>query len=306
MSLHVGGGFVRYAPVSRAHRHWVAWGLAIALHLAVIGLVANWRLAPPPAERTGLDVVLVSPSPVEAPMETEAVPDIAPPAPLVGEPLTEESLAEESLAETEAPLAEESWEAPPLAEAPPVDEVPALAETPALPAREESERDPAPAPLTEPAREEAPAASREAEPQAPPAAASGRDLLARATSQIREQGLAPGSAQEGGRSAASRAAEARYIDDWTRRVEDYGNRVHPAPRHLHGQLRIRVVIGSDGGLRLAEVIQSSGHAELDQAALDTVYGAAPYRPFDRDMGERDSLSITRVWRFGQGNHYGVR
>ncbi|MFW6346764.1 MAG: energy transducer TonB, partial [Halomonas sp.] len=102
------------------------------------------------------------------------------------------------------------------------------------------------------------------------------------------------------------AAEARYIDDWTRRVEAYGNRVHPAPRHLHGQLRIRVVIGREGELRQAEVIQSSGHPELDQAALDTVHGAAPYRPFDAGMGDLDSLSITRVWRFGEGNHYGVR
>ncbi len=110
----------------------------------------------------------------------------------------------------------------------------------------------------------------------------------------------------GPRQAAQRAAEARYIDDWTRRVEAYGNRVHPAPRHLQGQLRIRVVIGRDGELRQAEVIQSSGHSELDQAALDTVHGAGPYRPFDAGMGNLDSLSITRVWRFGQGNNYGVR
>ncbi|WP_444678852.1 energy transducer TonB [Halomonas sp. E19] len=82
--------------------------------------------------------------------------------------------------------------------------------------------------------------------------------------------------------------------------------MHPAPPHLHGQLRIRVVIGRDGQLRQAEVVQSSGHPELDQAALATVHGAGPYRPFDSGMGELDSLSITRIWRFGQGNHFGVR
>ena len=144
--------------------------------------------------------------------------------------------------------------------------------------------------------------------EAMPVLRSGRDLLADATRSIREQGLAPESPGETGapRQAAERAAEARYIDDWTRRVEAYGNRVHPAPRHLHGQLRIRVVVGREGELRQAEVIQSSGHPELDQAALDTVHGAAPYRPFDAGMGNLDSLSITRVWRFGEGNHYGVR
>nr|WP_282103584.1 TonB family protein [Halomonas getboli] len=115
-----------------------------------------------------------------------------------------------------------------------------------------------------------------------------------------------GDAAGAARPAAQRAAEARYIDDWTHRVEDYGNRVHPAPPELDGQLRIRVVIGRDGQVRRAEVIQSSGHSELDQAALDTVHGAAPYRPFDAGMGELDSLSITRIWRFGEGNDYGVR
>ncbi len=155
---------------------------------------------------------------------------------------------------------------------------------------------PVPAPASEPA---------------PPAAPSlsGRDLLAEATRSVRQQGFdagLAGPADDQPRPAAQLAAEARYIDDWTRRVEDYGNRVHPAPPHLHGQLRIRVVIGRDGQLRQAEVVQSSGHPELDQAALATVHGAGPYRPFDSGMGELDSLSITRIWRFGQGNHFGVR
>ncbi len=39
--------------------------------------------------------------------------------------------------------------------------------------------------------------------------------------------------------------------------------------------------------------------------MKAVQGAAPYRPFDRGMGERDSLTITRTWRFGKGNSYGV-
>lgn len=139
---------------------------------------------------------------------------------------------------------------------------------------------------------------------------SGRALLAQATASVSQQGfdasLAGGGVGDASQSAAQRAAETRYIEAWTRRVEEYGNRHYPAPDALDGQLRIRVIVGRDGQLRLAEVIQSSGHPELDRAALKTVRGAAPYRPFDSGMGARDSLAITRVWRFGEGNNFGVQ
>ncbi|WP_305038587.1 energy transducer TonB [Halomonas alkalisoli] len=299
---------IRYAPVTRSYRRWLALSAALLLHLALIGVVASFRFAPAPAERSSLDVVLVT-QPAEIPVEADAMAEADQQA--AGEP------SEEAPAESRAAAMEEI----------PVLEAPESAVDPATTAEPEraaqSETEPAPAeeapPSAEVARDEsavpepresAPQASES--PTAPATAApsaSGRDLLAQATSSIREQGLAPsveGPSADSQRPAAQRAAEARYIDDWTRRVEDYGNRVHPAPRHLDGQLRIRVVIGRDGQLRQAEVVQSSGHTELDQAALDTVHGAGPYRPFDSGMGELDSLSITRVWRFGQGNHFGVR
>ncbi|MFY0991676.1 TonB family protein [Halomonas sp. C05BenzN] len=299
---------IQYAPVTRPYRRWLAWSLALLLHLAVIGVVASWQFVPAPAERTSLDVVLVT-RPAAAPEEAEAIAE----------------------ADQQAE-GEQLEDAPAESRAAPMDDLPVLQETrsdvdPATPAepRETARVEPeavpdetAPPAAESPSEAEATPEPRASAPQvaespaAPSAAApsaSGRDLLAQATTSIREQGFVAetrGSEGDASQQAARRAAEARYIDDWTRRVEDYGNRVHPAPRHLHGQLRIRVVIGRNGQLLQAEVVQSSGHAELDQAALDTVHGAAPYRPFDPGMGELDSLSITRVWRFGQGNHYGVR
>ncbi|SFT52762.1 TonB family protein [Halomonas saccharevitans] len=297
---------IQYAPVTRPHRHWLAWSLALLLHLVVIGVVASRQFAPaPPVERTSVDVVLVS-RPAQAAVEAEAIaeadqraagtPQAQAPAEARAAPM--EALPERQAAEPEVDPATPA--APQQAEAP---EPERASETPAAEAFRE-------APSTPEPRESAPqSAERSARPAAAAPSASGRDLLAQATASIRDQGLSPEYAGEQpgeGRPAAQQAAEARYIDDWTRRVEDYGNRVHPAPRELAGQLRIRVVVGRDGQVRQAEVIQSSGHAELDQAALDTVHGAAPYRPFDRGMGHLDSLSITRVWRFGQGNHYGVQ
>jgi protein TonB len=299
---------IQYAPVTRPYRRWLAWSLALLLHLAVIGVVGSWQFASSPSERTSLDVVLVS-RPSEAPVDAQAIAE----------------------ADQQA-MGEQQEEAPAEALAAPMDDLPVLQETesavdPATPAEPEtaSRREPdaafdetaPPAADTasdtdtqpEPRTSAPQAAQTPAEPTAAAPSASGRDLLAQATTSIREQGLTPGTLGPTGdasQQAAQRAAEARYIDDWTRRVEDYGNRVHPAPSDLHGQLRIRVVIGRSGELRQAEVVQSSGHAELDQAALETVRGAAPYRPFDSGMGQLDSLSITRIWRFGQGNHYGVR
>lgn len=299
---------IQYAPVTRPYRHWLAWSLALLLHLVIIGVVASRQFAPTPIERSSIDVVLVSrPSPeaveaaaiAEADQRAAGTPDDQAPAEARAAPM--DDLPERQTAEPEvdpATPAEPEHAARPDAD-PPSD----ATEPP-------SAQHPREAEATQEPRDSAP---QSAETAAPPTAsapsASGRDLLAQATSSIREQGLSSEFAGEQpgeGRQAAQRAAEARYIDDWTRRVEDYGNRVHPAPAHLAGQLRIRVVIGRDGQVRQAEVVQSSGHVELDQAALDTVHGAAPYRPFDRGMGNLDSLSITRVWRFGQGNHYGVQ
>ncbi|RDB44673.1 TonB family protein [Halomonas sp. DQ26W] len=299
---------IRYAPVTRSYRRWLALSAALLLHLALIGVVASYPFAPAPAERSSLDVVLVTQR-AELPVEADAMAEADQQA--AGEP------SDEMAAEARAAPLEEM----PVLEAPESAVDPATTAEPASAAR--AEPDPTPLeqapPSAEATREEtAVPEPRESAPQASESptvsaaaapSASGRDLLAQATSSIREQGLAPnvaGPFADAQRPAAQRAAEARYVDDWTRRVEDYGNRVHPAPRHLEGQLRIRVVIGRDGQLRQAEVVQSSGHTELDRAALDTVHGAGPYRPFDSGMGELDSLSITRVWRFGQGNHFGVR
>ncbi|SFU51102.1 energy transducer TonB [Halomonas korlensis] len=298
-----------YAPVTRPYRRWLAVSLALLIHLVVLGVVASWQFAPPPAERTSLDVVLVT-RPAAPPKEAEAIAEADQRA--AGEQQQQaptEARAAPSEAMTSSDMESATPEAaqPPeraISDAPPEETGPAATESP-----DETQTPPEPQALFETQISAPQAAATPERPTAAASSTSGRELLAQATDSIREQGLAAetqGPSGDSHQQAARRAAEARYIDDWTRRVEDYGNRVHPAPRELSGQLRIRVVIGRDGELRQAEVVQSSGHTELDQAALDTVRGAAPYRPFDPGMGELDSLSITRVWRFGQGNHYGVR
>ncbi|MDR5868624.1 hypothetical protein, partial [Halomonas koreensis] len=63
---------IRYAPVTRPHRRWLAWTVSLLLHLAIIGVVASRQFAPAPPERSGLDVVLVTRQ-SEAPVAAEAL-----------------------------------------------------------------------------------------------------------------------------------------------------------------------------------------------------------------------------------------
>lgn len=304
------GNAARPVSVGRRYRSLGAWAGALALHVLVLGGIADWRIgenvSPRPAP--SLDVVLAT-QPALDPGAAQAL----------AEADQQATRREASEAEPEAQLPEppappaandaseaDSAEAPPSSSQPAPPPVPQAPTSPATP-----ESPPSPEPEPEPTREPPPA--REApEPSSPPQATStpsGQALLAQATSSIRERAFEGATATDDSgdrdQQAAQRAAEARYIADWTRRVETYGNQFYPAPPELDGQLRIRVVIGRDGQVRQAEVLHSSGHPELDQAALETVHGAAPYRPFDRGMGDRDTVTITRVWRFGKGNNFGV-
>ncbi|MBF8222562.1 energy transducer TonB [Halomonas sp. 328] len=267
-----------YAPVTHPYRRWVAWALAILLHLVLIGAVASWRLAPTPPEappRPSLDVVLVG-LPGEAPEQAEAIAAAAQQARGRDAEPAPRARAQAAAASASAGGAERAA--------------------------------PAPETLSGSAPDAAPAPAR-AEPLPPgsfaavsEAAGGERGRQARDTGP--EASLA-GEEDELGQLAAREAAEARYIAAWTRQVEAFGNRHYRLSPALEGQLRIRVVVGREGQLRQIEVVQSSGHPELDQAALTTVRDAGPYPPFDGEMAGLDSLSITRVWRFGKGNDFGV-
>ncbi|WP_192035766.1 TonB family protein [Halomonas sp. YLGW01] len=270
-----------HAPVTRGYRRALALALAVGLHLILLGLGA-WVSLPMPStpstpEPPSLDVVLVS-RPAAEPERALAIAEAA-----------------QQAARVEAPPAPDA--------APPSEATPEPAER-----TTEQAAAPSPEPVAEPEPALEPSSDPEPAPEAP--ALSGRELAASATASLRERDFAMNepAAELADRSqqAARQAAEARYVDAWTRRVQDFGNRFYPAPPDLDGQLKLRVVIDHQGKLLQVEVVQSSGHPELDQAALNTIRGAAPYRPFDQGMAGLDRLSISRVWRFGTGNDFGVR
>jgi len=101
--------------------------------------------------------------------------------------------------------------------------------------------------------------------------------------------------------SAKTAVEAAYLQAWRERLETVGNAYYPRESlryGLYGALRLRVVLRSDGSLESVDLLDSSGYAVLDEAALKIVRLAAPYAPFPPALLDKaDKLEIIRTWDF---------
>ncbi|MEM1112600.1 MAG: energy transducer TonB [Pseudomonadota bacterium] len=103
-------------------------------------------------------------------------------------------------------------------------------------------------------------------------------------------------------AASTRVAiEAAYLNQWRARLEAVGTRYYPeaSVRYgIYGDLRLLVIIRQDGSLEDVRVLDSSGYAVLDEAALKIVRMAAPYPPFSPELrATTDRLEIVRTWQF---------
>jgi periplasmic protein TonB len=100
-----------------------------------------------------------------------------------------------------------------------------------------------------------------------------------------------------------------YLDSWRRKIERVGTINFPdAARRekLSGTPVIEVTIGSDGKLLQTVVRRSSGHAEIDEAAMRILKLAAPFDPFPRELGARhDEIRIAYEWQFLEGASQGA-
>jgi protein TonB len=97
------------------------------------------------------------------------------------------------------------------------------------------------------------------------------------------------------------SADAYYLNSWRRKIEKIGNLNYPrqaSSKRLFGSLRLMVAIRPDGSLKEVEILESSGHQVLDDAALHIVRLAAPFAPFPDDLRRStDVLEIIRTWQF---------
>lgn len=106
-------------------------------------------------------------------------------------------------------------------------------------------------------------------------------------------------------ASTKKSHDALYLDNWRRRIEAVGNINYPEQarrNRIYGSLRMLVAILPDGSLEDVQILESSGHNLLDQAAVEIVNLAAPFEPFPEAMREEaDILEIIRTWRFHEGN-----
>ena len=92
-----------------------------------------------------------------------------------------------------------------------------------------------------------------------------------------------------------------YLDSWRRKIERVGTINFPdvARRDkFSGTPVIEVTIGADGRLLQTVIRRSSGHAEIDEAAMRILKLAAPYDPFPSELSlKHDEIRIAYEWQF---------
>ena len=106
-------------------------------------------------------------------------------------------------------------------------------------------------------------------------------------------------------TADTRASDlAPYLDGWRRRVERIGTLNYPSVaqrRGLKGNPVIEVTIARGGQLESAVIRQTSGHPEIDAAALDILKLASPFEPFPQELASHYRvLHFAYEWQFVGG------
>jgi protein TonB len=97
---------------------------------------------------------------------------------------------------------------------------------------------------------------------------------------------------------------ASYMVEWVEKVERLGNLNYPGQAlrdKLEGSLMLEVELKWDGSVVEINVLRSSGHRLLDDAAKQIVKLASPFAPFSPELRETaDHLEIVRTWQFRNG------
>jgi len=92
-----------------------------------------------------------------------------------------------------------------------------------------------------------------------------------------------------------------YLDGWRRKIERVGTMNFPdvaRRKKLSGTPVIEVTIGANGRLLDTRIRRSSGHVEIDEAAIRILKLASPYDPFPGALNaHHDQIRIAYEWQF---------
>lgn len=93
---------------------------------------------------------------------------------------------------------------------------------------------------------------------------------------------------------------ALYLEAWRQKVERVGTLNYPSEARgkIYGSLILQVALNAKGEVVETQIIRSSGHPILDEAAKKIVRLASPFARFPPEIAqETDILVITRRWTF---------
>lgn len=93
---------------------------------------------------------------------------------------------------------------------------------------------------------------------------------------------------------------ASYLENFRIHVERVANQYYPEQarlRRITGDVRLMVVINSDGTVKSVRLLESSGSPVLDEAAKNSIRQSAPYGKFNDDMKDIVELRVVRTWRY---------
>lgn len=101
-------------------------------------------------------------------------------------------------------------------------------------------------------------------------------------------------------NSTTRGAAADYINTFREHVERIGNLHYPMQaraQKINGEVRLMVIISSDGNIKAIRLLESSNSTLLDEAAKQSVRQAAPFGKFTKDMEDIVELRLIRTYRY---------
>jgi periplasmic protein TonB len=153
---------------------------------------------------------------------------------------------------------------------------------------------------TEPSQEPAAQTVEADDIETPPETAEKAALMAKRDRLNQQEAMRPRIRRMTAVSAIA-SKDAEYLNQWNASVEAVGNKHFPKEalkNHQFGELRLAVLINPNGTIDRVEILESAKHEVLNQAALQIVHLAAPFKAVPAEvMAGNDKLEIIRTWKF---------